>query len=196
MATFPSNPSFTSVAFKVNTPMLKTTSFSGKVTRVAQGHQFYTFTVKYPSLTRTEFGQVNGFMAARLGSYDAFDIVLPEISYTNATDAPTGTVTTTAAATAGSFSVPVTNVGTGRTVLRAGDYFRFGNHSKVYMATADLVGNSTLYFSGALVADVPSGTTLTITAVPFRVILDNDLQEYESGIGGITTLQLDMREVW
>lgn len=196
MATFPTTPGFQSVNFKVNTPLLKTQSFSGKVTRVAQGHQFYTFTVKYPALSRTDFGYVNAFMSARLGGYDAFDIVLPEISYTNAPHTPTGTVTTTAAAAAGSFSVTVTGVGTGNFVLYAGDYFKFNNHSKVYMATADLVGNSTLYFSGCLLADVPSGTALTITAVPFRAILDGELQEYETSFGGITNLQLDMREVW
>jgi hypothetical protein len=196
MATFPSSPGFQSVNFKINTPMYKSTSFSGKTYRQAQGHQYYTFTARFPNISAQDFGVLNAFMAARLGGFDAFQIVLPEMSYTKATQTPTGTVTTTSAAAAGALSVPVTGVGAGRTVLKAGDFFKFNNHSKVYMATADLVGNSVLYFSGALVQSVPSGTALTITAVPFTVIFDNDVQEYDTGIGGITTLQLDMREVW
>jgi hypothetical protein len=200
MATFPSSPSFQSVNFKVNTPLLKTTTNSGKVTRVAMGHQFYTFTVKFPQLTPADFGAVNAFMQARLGGYDAFDIVLPKISYTKATQTPSGTVTTTANATAGATGITVSGIGAGRTVLKAGDYFKFSNHTKVYLATADLTGdgsgNGTIYFTGALVQDTSSGATLTLTSVPFRVILDGDVQEYDTGFGGIVSLNLDMREVW
>lgn len=196
MATFPTSPSFQSVNFKINTPLLKTVSFSGKTYRVAQGHQYYTFTAKYPNIRAQDFGPVNAFMAARLGGYDSFQIVLPELSYTKAPDLPATTVTTTANAAAGALSMNITGVGSGRTVLKAGDFFKFNNHSKVYIATADQTGNGVLYFSGGLVEAVPSGTALTLTAVPFTVIFDNDVQEYDSGIGGVTTLQLDMREVW
>jgi hypothetical protein len=198
--TFPSTPGFTSVNFKINTPMLKTQSFSGKTTRVAMGHQFYSWQIKYPQMTQVDFGIINGFMGFLLGGYGAFQIVLPNISYPKAQDTPTGTVTSTSTATSGAFSVSVNGIGATRTVLRVGDFFKFNNHSKVYMATSDLTSNSggagTLQFAGALVKDVPSGTALTITAVPFTAILDNDAQSYEVGFGGVTSLSLDMREVW
>lgn len=196
MSNFPTSPSFTSVNFKINTPLIKTTTNSGKVTRVAMGHSFYTFTVKFPPMTPVDYGAINGFVANQLGGYSAFQIVLPKISYTKATQSPSGTPATTTSTNAGSFSVTVNGVGSGRTVLKSGDYFKFNNHSKVYMATADLTGDTTLNFSGALVEDVPSGTQLTITAVPFTVILDNEVQEYDSGLGGMVTMNLDMREVW
>jgi hypothetical protein len=32
--------------------------------------------------------------------------------------------------------------------------------------------------------------------VPFTVILEGDVQQYEVGMGGITTMSLDMRETW
>jgi hypothetical protein len=53
-----------------------------------------------------------------------------------------------------------------------------------------------LFFSCPAVSAVPSGTALTITAVPFNVILDNEIQEYAVGYGGISTMSVDFREVW
>jgi methyl coenzyme M reductase beta subunit len=64
------------------------------------------------------------------------------------------------------------------------------------MCTRDWAVGEALNFSGSLVTSVPSGTALTITAVPFTVILDNDVQEFQTGLGGISTLQVDFREVW
>ena len=69
------------------------------------------------------------------------------------------------------------------------------------MCTSDCTSNSggvaTLYFSGSLVSALTGGTTtLVTTAVPFTVILANELQEYSVGTGGISTASLDMREVW
>lgn len=199
-ARFPTNPSFQSVGFKINTPLLKTTSLSGKTRRVAMGHQFYTFTVKFPNLTPQEIGLVQSFLVARLGGYDAFEIVLPQISYSKAPLTPTGTPTVTTNASTGTSTVILSNLGANRMVIKGGDVLKFGNHTKVYVATADVTsdgaGNGTLTFSGGSVTNIPSGTTATITAVPFTVILDGDAQSYDMGLGGITSLSLDMREVW
>jgi len=196
----PTSPSFQGINFKINTPMLKTTSFSGKTRRVAMGHQFYTFTVKYPQLTPAELGYVQSFLIARLGGYDAFEVVLPTLSYSKAPLTPSGTPTVTTTVTTGSTSVEVTNIGPNRMVLKGGDFFKFANHSKVYIATADVEsdsgGSATLNFGGALVQHVPSGTTATFTVVPFTVILDGDDQGYDVGLGGMTSLSLDLREVW
>ena len=97
---------------------------------------------------------------------------------------------------AGVDSVTVTGVANGKFLLRAGDFFKFSNHSKVYMCTVSWTVGNPLYFSGSLVADVPSGTQIIYTAVPFTVILDNDIQQYDVGIGGIVNMSLDMRETW
>jgi hypothetical protein len=64
------------------------------------------------------------------------------------------------------------------------------------MCTVTWTTGQPLFFSGSLVKDVPSGTSLVINAVPFTVILDNAVQEFGVGIGGITQLQLDMKETW
>jgi hypothetical protein len=70
-------------------------------------------------------------------------------------------------------------------------------YSKVYMcAVTNVPGDSRLYFSGSLVRNIPSGVRILLNAVPFTVILDSDIQQYEVGSGGMTSISLDMKETW
>lgn len=195
--TFPNYPGFTSVNFSINAPTLVTETISGKRQRVGQGHQFYSFSVRYPSITAYDMGPVIGFLGAQYGPLGSFQIVLPEISYSKNAFLDTGlTVTTSSSASRGDQSVDITGVTTENTFMVAGDFFKFDNHSKVYMCTVDYQPGNTLFFTGGLVSDVPSGTGITYNATPFTVMLDNEIQQYDVGIGGQTTMSLDMREVW
>jgi hypothetical protein len=194
--TYPTTPTFQAVDFKINTPTLTSETLSGKTQRVGMGHSFYTFGAQYNNMTDFELGPIVGFLAAQYGPLEDFQIVLPRISFTKGGNQTTTTVTTTQARTRGQNTVTVTGVATGKQLLLAGDFFKFNNHSKVYMCTRDWAVGEALNFSGSLVTSVPSGTALTITAVPFTVILDNDVQEFQTGLGGISTLQVDFREVW
>jgi hypothetical protein len=195
--TYPASPAFNAVNFKINTPTIKTQTLSGMSRRVSMGHSFYTFSVKYGNITKYDAGPIIGFVAQQYGSLETFQIVLPEVSYSKlGSDQTTSTVTTSAAVLAGVDSVAVTGVTAGKFLLRAGDFFKFANHTKVYMCTVSWTSGNPLYFSGSLVKDVPSGTQITYTAVPFTVILDNEVQQYDVAAGGITTMTLDMRETW
>lgn len=193
---WPASPAFNAVNFKINTPVITTTTVSGKSRRVGMGHSFYTFSVKYNNLSRYDYGPIAGFIAEQYGQLETFQIVLPEISYSKVGNQTTTTVTTSAAATKGTNNVTVTGVASGKNLLRAGDFFRFNNHYKVYMCTTTWTAGNPLYFSGSLVKDVPSGTAITYNAVDFTVILDSNMQQFDVGVGGITQLQLDMRETW
>jgi hypothetical protein len=196
---YPTSPGFTSVGFKINTPTIVSETFAGKIRRVGYGHSYYGWTVKYPPMTASEAGVVIGYAARAFGSLYSFEIILPEISYSKATNQATA-ATTTGSTPAGSVSVNLTGCGNTKVVLRAGDYFKFANHSKVYMCVTHCVsssgGTATLYFSGASVATVPTATALTLTAVPFTAIFDSELQEYDVGAGGMTVMSANMREVW
>lgn len=194
--TYPTTPAFLTVDFRINTPTLSTETISGIRRRVGMGHSFYTFSARYNNMTRTDFAPVIAFIAAQYGSLEEFQIVLPEISYTKATNQTSNSVTTSASASRGDNSVNITGAGAGEQVLVAGDYFKFNNHSKVYQCVTTWTSGQPLYFSGSLVDDVPSGTALTITQVPFTVILDNDIQEYQTGVGGISTMTVDFKENW
>jgi hypothetical protein len=205
---YPSSPSFQSVNFKLVTPSQVTETNSGKVRRTGYGVSYYTWEVQYPTLTPLQAGTVTGYLAQTFGPQLSFEIILPEISYTKLTNQTTNTCTVGstnsgigATNTVGAKVVQLTGCGTSKTVLAAGDFFKFSNHSKVYMCvspcTADSSGNATLYFSGSLTNTIVNGTTtLTITAVPFTAILNEDVQEWSVGYGGLTTLKVGMRENW
>lgn len=196
---YPQSPSFNAVSFRVNTPTLTTETFSGKTRRTGYGTSFYTWQVKYPILTPAEAGIVTGYLAQTYGPAFSFEIILPEISDSKSTNQPTSTPATSASASKGAKSVTLSNCGA-NTVLLGGDYIKFDNHSKVYQvvgtATADGSGNMTLYFSGSLVDDVPSGTDLIFNNVRFTAICDNDFQQVDVGLGGMASLNVNMREVW
>jgi hypothetical protein len=197
---YPASPSFESINFKTVTPTQVTGTMSGKVRRIGMGLSYYTWEVKYASLTRLQAGTVKGYLAQALGPQFSFEIVLPRLS-TSALATQTASVPRTSATAAiGSTSVTLTNCGNTQNVLAAGDFFKFNNHTKVYMCVAPCTSNSggtaTLFFSGPLLTAVPSSTNLTITAVPFTAILAAPEQEFEVGYGGISTMSVSMRETF
>jgi len=198
---FPQTPSFQSVNFKINTPVITSETNAGKLRRVAHGHSYYSFEVKYPSLTASQLGEVTGFCATALGPMYSFEIVLPELSTSKASNTSANNVATTGTVAAGQRWVNLTGVGVNNTViLKAGDFFRFNTHSKVYMVTQEVTtsgsGTANVQFSGACVSSVPSGTRIWTNGVPFTMVLDSPEQSFESSYGGISTVSLAMREVW
>jgi hypothetical protein len=197
---YPVDPSFESINFKTVTPTQVTGTMSGKVRRIGMGLSYYTWEVKYASLTRLQAGTVKGYLAQALGPQFSFEIILPRLS-TSALATQTASVPRTSATAAiGSTSCTLTNCGANANVLAAGDFFKFANHTKVYMCvapcTANGSGNATLFFSGPLLTAVPGSTNLTITAVPFTAILAAPEQEFEVGYGGISTMSVSMRETF
>ena len=197
---FPASPSFESINFRTNTPTQISNTMSGKLRRVGMGVSFYSWEVNYPSLTRLEAGTVKGFVAQALGPQYSFEIVLPKLSYSALTNQTANTPVVSASVSIGSTSVTLQGCGANASVLAAGDYFIFNNHTKVYQCvspcTANGSGVATLYFSGPAVSAVPPSTNLTITAVPFTAVFTEEAQEFDVGYGGITAMSLSMREVW
>lgn len=189
------------VAIEVGTvaPHIITETFSGRTRRSGLGGQFYTFTLNYGEMNSIEHRKIQAFIAQAYGPQLSFEMVMPELSYTTSTNAPTGSTTASTTYSAGVKSV-VVNTDASKRVLNAGDYFKFANHSKVYQCAADCdsngSGSATLYFAGALVEDVPSGTGLSLTAVPFTCVLAGGENSYTVGIGGISSLTVAMRETW
>lgn len=197
--TFPQTPAFQAVSFRINTPSQISESFSGKIRRVGLGISYYSWDVKYSSLAAIDAGTITGYLSQALGQQFSFNIILPKISFSKAPNQTTN-VPLAQAAARGSTSVSLTGCGASKNVLAAGDFFKFNNHGKVYMCVSPCVSNSsgaaTLFFSCPSVTNIPSGTALTITAVPFQAILSEPEQLYDVTYGGITTMSISMREVW
>jgi hypothetical protein len=128
---YPDNPPFATVDFKTVSPTITSSTNSGKLRRVGMGTSYYSWTAKYNSLTPRDAGPIIGFIRYTEGSLYSFEIILPEISYSKCISQPSGNVVTRSNITIGSVNVAIdtTNTGVGE-VLRAGDYFKFDNHSK------------------------------------------------------------------
>jgi hypothetical protein len=197
---FPTTPSAQAINFKINTPGITSETNSGKVRRVGYGHSYYTFELKYPSLTASQLGEITGFVATAQGTLFSFEIVLPKLSVSKASNTSANNTATSATITAGQKYVTLTGLPTSTTVLKAGDFFRFNTHSKMYMVTQDLTssgaGTANLQFSGSAVTSVASGTRIWTNGVPFTVILTDPEQAFDASYGGISTLSLGMREIW
>lgn len=197
---YPTDPSFTAVNFTVNTPTQTTNTMSGKLRRIGMGISFYSWEAQYQNLTRLEAGSVKGYLAQALGPQFSFEILLPTLSYSALASQTAQTPRTSATAALGATSVTLTNCGANGNVLAAGDFFKFANHTKVYQCVAPCTANgsgaATLFFTSPLVTAVPNNTNVTITAVRFTAVLANETQEWEAGIGGITNMSVQMREVW
>jgi hypothetical protein len=200
--TYPYSPEFSSVDFKINTPTQTSETVNGRKLRAGFGTSFYTFAGKYASLTPGQVAPITAFIAEQYGMVESFQIVLPRISYNKAADyaQAVGNAKVKTAAAKGVYQVALKGLGVSKTVLKAGDFFKFNGHTKVYMCTNDLVSNSsgeaTIFFSGKLTVNVAVDEVLTINAVPFTVILDQDADEFTVGAGGMTNIEVSFREVW
>ena len=188
--TFPSSPGFTSTGFRSTSYNLSSTSVSGRTQVRGIGSQRWEFTASFPPMSRDEYGPINAFLLKQRGMLESFQIVLPIIS-TQSGDA-SGSKTANGALSVGATTV---NLHGGSGTLKAGDVFKFANHSKVYMFTADRNGNGNVTFEPPLTTSVANGEGLVITNVPFTVRLNNDVQEFNYATDGTVSYEIDMIEV-
>ncbi len=197
---FPNTPGFSAIDFTVNAPTLTSETNSGKTRRVGYGHQFYSWKLSYPPLSQSQLAPTAGFLAQTYGPLLSFEIVLPEISYTSLAGQTTQTIQTSQTRAVGEKDVTITGASGIENILAAGDFVKFSGHSKVYQCVANCTsasdGTATLYFAGGLTTALASGETLTITQVPFTAVRENDAHQVTVGLGGLSQLQIDMRETW
>jgi len=199
--TFPTT-GFTAMELQTNTRSRLTESISGQTQRLKSGAQYWSFKLKSPPLSRSDFNAIYSFIVQQDGQVEAFTVVPPVISSTTGTAAGTVTVADVNTAdplmgtSAGSSSVGVSG-GTG--TLKKGDLIKFSNHNKVYMLTEDVdLDGSTVdqvSFYPPLVESVTGGaTTITYNSVPFTVFFNNDQISYELLTDGLYRYEIDVRE--
>jgi hypothetical protein len=179
---YPTSPEFKAINITSKHSNLVSETVSGKVQVRALGGQKWSFTAKYNPMTRAEFMPVYAFVTALQGRYGTFTIV----------PTATGTVTVNGAHTAGDTTIAITGL-TG--TLKAGDFIKFSTHDKVYMVTADLTGSGTLSIEPGIVVNVASGSGVTYNSVPFKMRLNNDVQEYSLSANEYYEYEIDMEEV-
>ena len=204
--TFPSTQGLTGVSFKNSQPSLVSVSMSGRRQAKSQGAQFFSFTVQTPPMDTAEYKEVMGFLSAQGGQYDAFQIVLPNLS-TPAGSVVGNVLDVVAAHDAGDKTIAVDGgLATKTGYMKKGDLIRFidtttaANNVKVYMLTADLdtdgAGAGTLSIEPGLIDGVDNNSTTETNDVQFTVFMTTPETEYETGIADYTMLEFEAREAF
>lgn len=187
--TYPSTPGFRSTAPRSINRNYKSESQSGRVQVRNRGGQQWAFTLRYNPISRSRFAPVDAFVTDQDGQLETFQIVLPVLS--DSSGDPSGTMRANGSASVGATSLSVDGF-TG--TLKAGDFFKFASHSKVYKATADRNGSGSLSFKPSLKSAVADNEIITYSDVPFTVRLANDLQEFSTGADQLFRYEVDMIE--
>lgn len=191
--TFPT-AGFTTVNWQSNTVSRVTTSVSGITKRLKTGAQYWSFSLKSPALSRTDFMSLYSFIVKQDGQFSSFTVVPPVISTTRGT--ASGIVTVTANTSPGVLTCNVDGVATG--TLKKGDLIKFSNHDKVYMLTEDvnLDGSSVneLTFYPNLTTAITTTTLVDYTNVPITVFLNSDQQAYTANADGTFQYEIAVRE--
>ena len=186
---YPTSPEFSAINFKSIHKNVSSESRSGRLQVRSIGYQRWSFTAKYKGLTREQVQPLYAFVESRRGMLVTFTIVLPLISYTSGSASGVASVN-------GSFAVgsnsPSVDGFTG--TIKAGDFVKFGSHSKIYMVTADRVGAGTLAIEPPLIEAVTNNNVVTYDAVPFNVRMSNDMQQFKASGGDRYSIEIDMLE--
>jgi hypothetical protein len=196
---WPSSPGFTTANFKQATVTKRTQTASGRVIRASNGTTLWRGTLVYPPMTLAEFRPIQATVALAQGQLNDFDITIPLVSASQSVNAGAITATVDGAHSAGDTTIAVDTNATTANILKAGDVVRFANHTKVYMCTTDIntdgSNKATINIQPALVEDLSNSESVTVHNVPFRMILSNDVQEFQYRTDGLVNYEIDVEEV-
>lgn len=205
IGTFPSSPGFNTANFRQNTITKTAQTQSGRTVRASNATTLWTGTLVFPTMTAAEFRPVQGFIALTQGRLNEFDIVIPVVSQSISVNRSlvSGSVTVDEDSATdhqvGDTNIKVQTPISTNNILKAGDVIRFANHTKVYVVTTDCNseadGQAVINIQPGLVEAVSDGEAVTTNDVPFRMILDNDIQEFSYTTEQYTNYEIDVREV-
>lgn len=186
-------PKFSSMDFVSNNDTRITTSTSGRTQRIKVAGQYWSFKLQTSALEENDFYDIYNILVQADGQVNPF-IIVPPITYRGTA---TGTVTVSDDYAAGVTTCRSTG---GSGTLKKGDVFKFSNHDKVYMLTADInldqmdSSEDVINFYPNLVTPITNTTTITYKEVPFVVYLDNEKTSYSANIDGTYRCQFGCNE--
>lgn len=159
--------------------------------------QRWKIAYRYATLTHEDAMRLSGFINAQRGQYEAFTIYLPTAISPRGTWA--GSPVADGAAAVGQSTVAIRGLDDGATGER-GDFLKFSGHTKVYQlldsfeATGSPSGEVSITITPSLITSVSDAETVTVSSVPFNVILEDDEQSVSFSPGVFGTLELNMIE--
>jgi len=161
------------------------------------GNSHWEFTLKTAPISRSDVGNK---MPLSTDNTDIFTFLLP-VTLDDSKGTVSGTVTVSSSTSdganpaAGSKQINVTG---GSGTLKAGDFIKFSNHTKVYMLTLDtnLDGSSVdaVHLYPSLIKNV-SGATITYDNVQIKAVPISKAFNYSIGIDDMMEWEQTFREV-
>ena len=187
---YPTNPPFSAINLQSINRNVTSETKSGRMQVRSTGSQQWAFTAQYTTLTKAAFMPVYAFCVSQGGQLGTFEVIPTEISSSRGDIS--GTMQTSET---GELNETQLNVDGFSGTIKAGDFVKFNNHSKVYMVTSDLTGNGVLNITPGLKETVPDNTIVIYDNVPFTMRLSNDIQEFDVNGKDLFDFEVDLIEV-
>ena len=196
---FPTSPPASRVNIKSIGPTLVSVTQNLKRQVRRRGGQRWLLEVEFPPMTRSEFAPIYAFAMKQQGQFETFTYVPPVIS-TSQGDTTENPVVD-GALSVGVSSATIDGLTASETdIIKAGDFFKFSGHSKIYMATADMdadgTGHGTLNFAPNLLNAVANDETITFASVPFTVAFADDVTQFNTDVSALYGFSMSLVEVF
>ena len=191
--TYPTTPEFASIGFTSEQETITSTTDSGKMFAVQVDGQRFKFSASYPPMSRSDFAPVYAFIMKQRSQKETFQIALPDLK--NAKGDVSGTITVSGSHSAGDTTINITGISN---TIKAGDFVKFGGHSKVYMVQEDANasgGLAAVKISPNLVSSLADNEAVTVNKPSFTVYLENNDIMYSTDASGFYSISFDVREV-
>jgi hypothetical protein len=199
--TFPTSPAASSVTIKSIEPTLVSVTQNLKRQVRRRGGQRWQLDVEFPPMTRAEFAPIYAFAVKQQGQFETFTYTPPVISTSQGDTSESPVVNGAVSVGANQATIDgVTDPKSG--IMKAGDFFKFSGHSKIYMATADLDADSgsgvatTLSFAPNLLNSVANDETITFVSVPFTVAFTQDISQFNTDVTALFGFTMSLIEVF
>tara|TARA_R110002012_G_scaffold104733_2_gene245387 strand:+ start:4517 stop:5119 length:603 start_codon:yes stop_codon:yes gene_type:complete len=197
--TFPTSPAPNTVEIQSLEPNLVSVTQNLKRQVRSRGGQRWSLKVTFPPLTRSEFAPIYAFAIAQKGQFETFTFTPPVVSVSQGDTTESPVVNGALAVGVSSASIDgLTASKSG--IIKAGDFFKFSGHSKVYMATADMDASgsstATLSFAPKLLNAVANDETITFASVPFVCSFTNDITSFNTDTSNLYALNFELVEIF
>ena len=197
--TCPTSPAASSVNIRSIEPTLVSVTQNLKRQVRRRGGQRWLIEVQFPPMTRAEFAPIYAFAMKQQGQFETLTYVPPVVS-TSQGDTTESPVVDGALAVGVSSATIDGLTASESGIMKAGDFFKFSGHSKVYMATADLnadgTSHATLSFAPNLVNAVANDETITFASVPFTVSFTSDFTEFATDTSALYGFTMSLAEIF
>lgn len=204
--TFPSSPAPRRVRFRSLQPTRVSVAHSLRRQARTVNAQRWGLTLDFPPMTRAEISPIYAFVIAQRGRYDSFQYVLPSdlaVQGVGAVGSPNPWVdNTTTSPSENQVGREIVTLGwsVSSTVLKAMDFFKFGSHSKIYMAREDVAsdadGRAHLMMEPAAFQSLAQGDSIITGNLPFTVCMAQDQQEFDLDLGQQFGFSVDLEEAF